>query len=79
MSKNTTPPKSATVTDTLRWHLKNCGESNLTLERKLGIDNSTFSRFASGKRGLGLGAFDVLCKYFKLRLTRQRRPARERR
>ena len=77
MSKAKNPPKSATVTETLRWHLRNCGESNLQLERKLRIDNSTFSRFARGERGLGLGAFDVLCRYFKLHLVR--RPGRGRR
>ncbi len=74
MSKNTTPPMSAnTITKQLRWYLKNCGTSNLQLGQKLGIHNSTFSRFLRSKRGMGLDTLDVVCKHLNLRLVRRRR------
>ena len=69
-TKGTNPPRSATLTEALRWHLKNCGMSNLQIEHETGIHNSVLSRFLREERGMGLDVLDTLTRYLKLRLVR---------
>ena len=54
-TKAMNPPRSATLTEQLRWHLKNCGMSNLQIEHETGIHNSVVSRFLREERGMSLG------------------------
>ncbi len=70
-TKAKNPPRSATLTQALRWHLKNCGVSNLQIERETGIHNSVLSRFLREERGMGLDVLDTLAKYLRLRLVRK--------
>ncbi len=68
-TKATNPPKSATLTEQLRWHLKNCGTTPVEVSRQTGIHHSTLYRFLGEQRGLGHDAQDKLAKYLKLRLV----------
>ena len=72
MSKAKRPPKTATVSEQLRWYLKHCGVSTYRLERETGISNSTISRFIRGERGMGWHAVDVLGKRLGLQITQGR-------
>ena len=70
MSKTKKPPKSATLTEQLRWYLRHCGTSNLQIEYETGIHNSVLSRFQREERGMSLDALDTLARFLKLRLVR---------
>ena len=72
MSKTRNPPKAATLTEQLRWHLKNCGTTPVEISRQTGIHHTTLYRFLNDTRGLSHDAMDKLAKYLKLRLVRQR-------
>ena len=72
MSKAKKPPKSATLTEQLRWYLKNCGVSNLQIEHETGIHNSVLSRFGREERGMSLDALNTLAKYLKVRLVQDK-------
>ncbi len=73
MSKTKTPPRAATLTEQLRWHLKNCGTIPLDVSRATGIHHTTLYRFLNGTRGLSDDATDTLAKHLKLRLVRDKR------
>ena len=68
MSKTKNPPKTATLTEQLRWHLKNCGIIPLDVASATGIHHSALYRFLNGTRGLSHDAQDTLAKHLKLRL-----------
>ena len=70
-TKATNPPKSASLTQALRWHLKNCGTTPLDVARAIGIHSSTLYRFLGEQRGLSDDAMDRLAKYLRLRLVRE--------
>ena len=70
MSKANTPPKTATLTEQLRWHLKNCGTIPLDVARATDIHHTTLYRFLNDTRGLSHDAQDRLAKYLRLRLVR---------
>ncbi len=67
------PPKTATLTAQLRWHLKNCGTIPLDVARATGIHHTTLYRFLNDTRGLSHDAQDQLAKHLKLRLVRDKR------
>jgi len=70
MSKKLRHPKSAdTLSQQLRWYVKNCGVSTYRLERETGIHNSALSRFLRGERGLSTESMDTMGKYLKLVLV----------
>ncbi len=71
MSKTKMPPKTATLTEQLRWHLKNCGTIPLDVARATGIHHSALYRFLNGTRGLSDDATDRLARHLKLRLVRE--------
>ncbi len=73
MSKTKNPPKSATLTEALRWHLRNCGTIPLDVARATGIHHSALYRFLNDTRGLSHDATDRLAKHLKLRLVRDKR------
>ena len=73
MSKTKTPPKAATLTEQLRWHLRNCGTIPLDVARATDIHHTTLYRFLNETRGLSHDAQDRLAKYLKLRLIRDKR------
>ena len=73
MSKTKTPPKAATLTEQLRWHLRNCGTIPLDVARATDIHHTTIYRFLNDTRGLSHDAQDRLAKYLKLRLVRDKR------
>ena len=73
MSKSKRPPKTATVSEQLKWHMRASGVSSLQLQRELGVHQTQLSRFLKGERGLTLATFDRLCARFKLRLVPDRR------
>ncbi len=72
MSKTKKPPKAATLTEQLRWYLKNCGMSNLQIEYKTGIHNGVLSRFKREERGMSLDTLDTLAKFLKVRLVQDK-------
>ena len=72
MSKIKNPPRSATLTEALRWHLKNCGTTPLEVSRQIGIHHASLYRFLGATRGLSDDTTDRLAKYLKLRLVRDR-------
>ena len=70
MSKTKNPPKAATLTESLRWHLRHCGSIPLDVAKAIGIHHASIYRFLAGSRGLSHDAQDRLAKYLKLRLVR---------
>ena len=70
-TKAMNPPKSATLTAQLRWHLKNCGTTPLDVARAIGIHSSTLYRFLGKQRGLSDDALDKLARHLRLRLVRE--------
>ena len=73
MSKTKQPPKKATLSEQLRWYLKNCGTTPHEVAKATGIYHSSLYRFLGGSRGLSDDATDRLAKYLKLRLVRDKR------
>ncbi len=71
MSKTTTPPKSATLTEALRWHLRHADETPVEVSRQIGVHHTTLYRFLKDTRGLSHDAQDRIAKYLKLRLVRE--------
>ena len=72
MSKTKNPPKSATLTEQLRWYLRHADETPVEISRQTGIHHTTLYRFLNDTRGLSHDAMDRLAKYLKLRLIRER-------
>ncbi len=72
MSKTKNPPRSATLTQALRWHLKNCGTTPVEVSRQIGIHHASIYRFLSATRGLSDDTTDKLTKYLRLRLVREK-------
>jgi len=73
MSKTNNPPKTATLTDQLRWYLRHADESPVEVSRQIGVHHSTLYRFLGETRGLSDDTTDRLAKYLKLRLVRDKR------
>ena len=71
MTKTQNPPKTATLTEQLRWHLRHADEVPVDIARAIGIHSSTLYRFLGEQRGLSDDATDRLAKYLKLRLIRE--------
>ncbi len=72
MSKTKNPPKAATLTEQLRWHLCHADQVPVDIARATGIHSSTLYRFLSQERGLSDDALDKLAKHLRLRLVRER-------
>ncbi len=70
MSKTKNPPKTATLTEQLLWHLRHSDESQVEVSRRIGVHHSILYRFLNQQRGLSDDAMDRLAKYLKLRLVR---------
>ena len=70
MSKSKNPPRSATMTEALRWHLRHCGTIPLDVAGATGIHHTTLYRFLNGTRGLSQDAQDRLAQHLRLRLVR---------
>ncbi len=70
MSKSKNPPRTATLTEQLRWHLKNCGTAPVDVARATNIHHSSLYRFLGATRGLSDDAADRLARHLKLRLVR---------
>ena len=68
--KATNPPKTATLTEALRWHLRHCGTTPFEISRAIDIHSSTLYRFLGEQRGLSDDTTDRLAKHLKLRLVR---------
>ena len=73
MSKQATPPKSAMLTEQLRWFLKNCRTSPVEVARQTSIHHTSLYRFLAATRGLSHDATDRLAKHLNLRLIRNRK------
>jgi len=73
MNDTKNPPKTATLTESLRWHLKNCGSITADVARATDIHHSALYRFLGESRGLSDAATDRLAKYLRLRLVRDTR------
>ncbi len=70
MSKQTNPPKTATLTEQLRWHLRHADETPFAISQQIDVHSSTLYRFLGEQRGLSDGATDRLARHLKLRLVR---------
>ena len=71
MSKTNNPPKTATLTDQLRWYLRHADESPFEISNQIDVHSSTLYRFLGQQRGLSDGATDRLARHLRLRLVRQ--------
>ncbi len=65
------PPKSATLTEQLRWYLRHAEETPFDIAKVIGIHSSTLYRFLGETRGLSHDATNRLAKYLRLRLVRE--------
>ena len=74
MSKTKNPPKAATLTEALRWHLRHADEAPVDIAKAIGVNSSSLYRFLSRQRGLSDRTTDRLARYLRLRLVRE--PAR---
>ncbi len=70
MSKTKNPPKTATLTEALRWHLRHADETTHSISVQTGIHHSALYRFLGEQRGLSDDATDRLARHLKLRLVR---------
>ncbi len=73
MTKAKNPPKTATLTEQLRWYLKNCGTTPVEVSRQTGIHHSALYRFLHDTRGLSHNATDKLARHLRLRLIQDKR------
>ncbi len=64
------PPKTATLTEALRWHLRHANQSPFEISQQIGIHSSTLYRFLGEQRGLSHDAMDRLARHLRLRLVR---------
>ena len=64
------PPKTATLLESLRWHLRHADETPLEISQQIEVHSSPLYRFLGESRGLSDAASDRLTKYLKLRLVR---------
>ena len=71
MTKATNPPKTATLTEQLRWFLRHADELPVDVAASINIHSSTLYRFLGEQRGLSDATMDRLAKYLKLRLIRE--------
>ena len=71
MSKTKSPPKTATLTEQLRWHLRHADEVPVDIAKAIDIHSSALYRFLGEQRGLSDDAMDRLAKYLRLRLVRE--------
>ena len=69
-TKSTNPPKTATLTEQLRWHLRNADELPVDIAAAIDIHSSTLYRFLGEQRGLSDDAMNKLARHLKLRLIR---------
>ena len=63
----------ATVTDTLRRAVEQCGQTRYAISKATGIPASVLSRFVAEGRGLRSENIDRLCAHLGLRLTPERK------
>ena len=70
MTKTKNPPRSATLTEQLRWHLRHDDQAPVDIARAIDIHSSTLYRFLGEQRGLSDDTTDRLAKHLKLRLVR---------
>ena len=70
MNKAMNPPRTATLTAQLRWHLRHADETPFDVGKATGIHSSSLYRFLGESRGLSEDAMDRLAKYLRLRLIR---------
>ena len=73
MSKTKKPPKTATLTEQLRWYLRHADETTHAISRQTGIHHASLYTFLGETRGLSDDATDRLAKHLKLRLARDKR------
>ncbi len=69
-AKTMNPPRTATLLESLRWHLRHADETPLEVAKATGIHSSTLYRFLGEQRGLSDAATDRLARYLRLRLVR---------
>lgn len=63
MAKKRTKGTPDTVTDQVRRHVLNCGQSCYAIAKATRIDTSALSRFLAGERGISAKALDRLGAY----------------
>ncbi len=69
-TKAMNPPKTATLLESLRWHLRHADETPFEVAKATGVHSSTLYRFLGEQRGLSDDATDRLAKHLRLRLIR---------
>ena len=57
---------TASITDTLRRAIADCGLSFIELERRTGVKRQSLMKFARGEQSLRLDKADALAAYFGL-------------
>ncbi len=66
----------ARLTDHLREAIDASGMSRYAVAKGIGLDQSTLSRFMSGKAGLALDTVDKLGEFLGLKLVAVKKPAK---
>ena len=64
------------LTDQLRAAIDASGMSRYRVAKEIGLDQSTLSRFMSGKAGLALDTVDKLGDFLALNLVMTKKPAK---
>ena len=64
------------LTDQLREAIDGSGMSRYAVAKAIGLDQSTLSRFMSGKAGLALDTVDRLGELLGLKLVAAKKPAK---
>lgn len=72
-TKAKNPPKTATLTDQLRWYVRHSEDAPVDVARAAGIHHSTLYRFLDRRRGMSLDSLDALAKALGVRLVRDRK------
>jgi hypothetical protein len=70
-SKNATMREA--FTEQVRRAIRDCGETRYSLAKRIGIAQSTLSRFATGDRGLSMEALDRLFDALDLEIKPRKR------
>ena len=78
MSKTKGPPKTATLTEQVRWYLRHSDDTPVDVARAADIHHSTLYRFLDHKRGMSLDSLDALAKALGVRLVLDRKKSARR-
>ena len=69
--------KNIPLTEQLRKAIESSGKTRYRIAKETGISEVTLCRFASGERGLSMGALDKIGEYLGLQIVADKPKARK--